>query len=220
MRCTVDGLTPNRATSRHRSSRCSALAASTPGRNRLNHPPPSVIRVKTRHARGNCGRAPAEVFLEDVPMMIDEERHQARSAVLCRIGYQREPADHVAAHQVVDFAARGIRPLPGETPKIVTMIRSALTVDGYPSAAAAAANSPSRLSSSPDSAGQVEAIFFSRLADDTLCEDSLTCETLLGEFPLGFNVRDRLGLCSARCGRYGGRRFPDGRPARRIAKYR
>jgi hypothetical protein len=64
------------------------------------------------------------------PMMIDEERHQARSAVLRRIGHEREPADHVAAHQVVDFAARGIWPLPGENPKIVTMIRSALTVDG------------------------------------------------------------------------------------------
>src|SRR5262245_62048947 len=65
-----------------------------------------------------------------VPMMTDEERHQARNAILRRIGHEGEPADHVAAHNVVDFAARRIRPLPDENPIMVTMIGVALIGDG------------------------------------------------------------------------------------------
>jgi hypothetical protein len=38
--------------------------------------------------------------------MIGEECHQAGNAILRRIGHEGEPADHVAAHHVVDFAAR------------------------------------------------------------------------------------------------------------------
>src|SRR5262249_34384093 len=82
------------------------LAGSTRGLNRLSHPPPTVIRVKTRHARSDRGRARTEVHLVDVPMMTDEKCHQAGNAILRRIGHEGEPADHVAAHHVVDFAAR------------------------------------------------------------------------------------------------------------------
>jgi hypothetical protein len=96
----------------------------------LGHLPPSVIRVKTRHVRGDRGRARAEVLLVDVAPIIDEESRQAGIAVLRRIGHERKPTNHLTVHQVVDFAARRIRPLPGENPKIVTMIGSALTVDG------------------------------------------------------------------------------------------
>src|SRR5262245_58220884 len=60
------------------------LAGSARGPNRLGHPPPSVIRVKTRHARSDRGRARAEVLLVDVPMMTDEECHQAGNAILRR----------------------------------------------------------------------------------------------------------------------------------------
>src|SRR5262249_3578959 len=63
--------------------------------------------------------------------MIDEERHQAGSAVSRGKGPEREPADHLAAHHIVDFAARGVRPLPGENLIVIALIRSPpLAFDG------------------------------------------------------------------------------------------
>jgi hypothetical protein len=101
------------------------LAASPRGLNRLGHPPPSVIRVKSRHARSDRVRARAEVLLVHVPMMTDEECHQAGNAILRRIGHEGEPASHLAAHHVLDFAARRIRPLPDENPIMVAILSRA-----------------------------------------------------------------------------------------------
>src|SRR5262249_53071788 len=93
-------------------------------------PPPTVSGEKPRHARNDRSRARAEVLLVDVPMMTDEECHQAGNAILRGIGHEGEPADHVAAHHVVDFAARRIRPLPDENPIMVTVIGVTLIGDG------------------------------------------------------------------------------------------
>ena len=122
---------------------------------RAFHPPPSAIRVKARHFQGDIGGAPAEVLLVDGPLMIDKERHQAGIAVSRGIGHESEPADHVAARHIVDFAAWGVRPLPGENLIVIALIGSPpLAFDGIPCSAAEVANSPSGLSSSPDGAGQ------------------------------------------------------------------
>src|SRR5262245_52832579 len=61
-----------RAISRHRGLLVPLLATgSTRGLNLLGHPP-SVIRVKSRHARSDRVRARAEVLLVYAPMMTDE----------------------------------------------------------------------------------------------------------------------------------------------------
>src|SRR5262245_46570723 len=64
-------------------------------------------------------------------LMIDEERHQAGNAIPHGIGHEREPADHVAVHHIVDFAARGVRPLSGEDLIVIALIGSPpLAFDG------------------------------------------------------------------------------------------
>ena len=123
--------------------------------NHAFHPAPSAIRVKARQFQGDIGGAPAKVLLVDGPLLIDEERHQAGNAVSRGIGHERKPADHVAAHHIVDFAARGVRPLPGENLIVIALIGSPpLAFDGISFSAAEVANSPSGLPSSPDGAGQ------------------------------------------------------------------
>src|SRR5262245_66420605 len=63
--------------------------------------------------------------------MIDEERHQAGNAVSHGISHEREPAHHVAARHIVDFAARGVRSLPGEKLIVIALIGSPpLAFDG------------------------------------------------------------------------------------------
>src|SRR5262249_24468494 len=88
------------------------------------HPPPRAIRVKAHHFNADIGGAQAEVLLVDDPLMIDEERHQAGTAVSRGTGHEREAADHVAAHHIVDFAAWGVRPLPGENLIVIALIGS------------------------------------------------------------------------------------------------
>jgi len=123
--------------------------------NRAFHPPPSAIRVKAHHFHADIGGAQAEILFVDGPLMIDEERHQAGTAVSHGIGHEREPADHVSAHRIVDFTTRGVRPLAGENLIVIALIGSPpLAFDGIPCSAAEVANSPSGLASSPDGAGQ------------------------------------------------------------------
>src|SRR5262249_19780496 len=94
-------------------------------------PRQAYIRVKPRNSHANIGGAQAEVLLVDGPLMIDEKRHQAVSAVSRGKGHEREAADHVAARHIVDFAARGVRPLPGENLIVIALIGSpSLAFDG------------------------------------------------------------------------------------------
>src|SRR5262245_51225332 len=138
-----------------------------------------------RHFHADIGGAPAEILLVDGPLMIDEERHQAGSAVSRGKGHEREPADHVAAHHIVDFAARGVRPLPGENLIVIALIRSPpLAFDGISLLCGRGGEFTERTPVLTGRCRPVEAVSFSWSADKTPCVDALTCETLLGIFLL------------------------------------
>src|SRR5215471_16267153 len=169
---------------------------------RLFHRPPSVIRVKARHFQGDIGGAPAEVLLVDGPLMIDEERHQAGTAVSSGKGHEREPTDHVAARHIVDLAARGVRPLLGENLIVIALIGSPpLAFDGISFLCSRGAEFTERTFAFTGRCRPVEAVSFPWSADKTPCVDALTCETLLGIFFLagdvGFTGVDRALLVAA-----------------------
>src|SRR5262249_32621231 len=83
---------------------------------------PGVVRIELAHARGNAPCPRAEVLLEPVAIIVDDEGHDAGLAVLRRIGHEPEPADHVAANDVFDGAARGVRSLTGQYLVVVAVI--------------------------------------------------------------------------------------------------
>src|SRR5262249_3774022 len=152
-------------------------------------PPPRATGVKAHHFHADIRGAPAEVLLVDGPLMIDEERHQAGNAVPNGIGHEREPADHVAARHIVDFAARGVRPLPGENLIVIALIGSPpLAFDGISLLCGGCGEFTERTLVLTGRPRPVKAVSFSGLADKTPRVDALTCETLLGIFLLGGNV--------------------------------
>jgi hypothetical protein len=134
--------------------------------------------------------------------MIDEERHQAGTAVLRRIGHEREPAHHVAAHHIVGFAARGVRPLPGENLIVIALIGSPpLAFDGISFFCSRGGEFTERTLVLTGRCRPIEAVSFPWSADKTPCVDALTCETLLGIFLLrgdvGVTSVDRAHLVAA-----------------------
>src|SRR5262245_55278439 len=62
---------------------------------RVRDAPPRAIRIEGRHAGRDGGRARSEILLVDHALVIDDEGHHAGIAVLCRIGDERETADHL-----------------------------------------------------------------------------------------------------------------------------
>src|SRR5262249_18371191 len=98
-------------------------------------------------------------------------------------------ADHVAGHHIVDFAARGVRPLPGENLIVIALIGSPpLAFDGISFLCSRGAEFTERTFAFTGRCRPVEAVSFSWSADKTPCVDALTCETLLGIFLLGGDV--------------------------------
>src|SRR5262245_54610151 len=156
---------PTRSAEYERSRNRLLLAASTRGLSRSGHPPPGVIRVKSRHGRSDRVRARAKVFLVHVPMMTDKECHQAGNAILRRIGHEGEPAGHLAVHHVLAFAARRIRPLPVKNPIIITMIGVALIGDGISLLRRSCGRRSEWARVLAGSRRPIEAIFFSLLAE-------------------------------------------------------
>src|SRR5215468_8025598 len=121
--------------------------------------------------------------------MVDEKRHQAGSAVPRGKGHEREAANHVAARHIVDFAARGVRPLPGENLIVIAPIGSpSLAFDGISLLCSRGAEFTERTLVFTGWCRPVEAVSFSWSADKTPCVDALACETLLGIFLLGSDV--------------------------------
>src|SRR5262249_9711642 len=152
-------------------------------------PPPRATGVKAHHFHADIRGAPAEVLLVDGPLMIDEERHQAGNAVPNGIGHEREPADHVAARHIVDFAARRVRPLPGENLIVIALIGSpTLAFDGISLLCSRGGKFTERTLVLTGRCRPVEAGSFFRSADKTPRVDALTCKTLLRIFLLGGDV--------------------------------
>src|SRR5262245_19750460 len=143
---------------------------------RALHLPPSAIRVKAHHIHADIGGAPAEVLLVDGPLMIDEERHQAGNAIPHGIGHEREPAYHVAANHIVDFAARGARPLSGENLIVIALIGSPpLAFDGISLLCSRGSEFTERTRVLTGRSRPVKAVSSSWSADKTPCVDALTC---------------------------------------------
>src|SRR6516225_6576752 len=182
--------------------------------NRAFHPPPSVIRVKARHFHADIEGAPAEVLLVDGPLMIDEERHQAGSAVSRGKGHERESADPVAARHIVDFAARGVRPLPGENLIVIALIGSPpLAFDGISLLCSRGGEFTERTLVLAGRCRPVEAVSFSWSADKTPCVDAYL-RNPSRHIPSGWRRRrHRRRSRSSRCGRCAGKQFPSWRAA-------
>src|SRR5262249_27844891 len=121
--------------------------------------------------------------------MIDEERHQAGNSVARGIGHEREPADHVAAHHIVDFTAWGVRPLSGENLIVIALIGSPpFALDGISLLRSGGGELTERTLVLTARRPLVEVVFFFRSADKTPCIPSFACNTLLGIFLLGGDV--------------------------------
>jgi hypothetical protein len=80
-----------------------------------------MVGIERAHALPNGTRA--EILLVDGSVVIDKEGHYAGVAVFSGIGNEREAADHVAAHNVVDGAAGRARPLRGKNLIIIAVKR-------------------------------------------------------------------------------------------------
>src|SRR5262245_24843111 len=81
-----------------------------------------MVWIERSHARGNPACAWAEVPFVNVAVIVDDEGHDAGVAVLRRVSDKADPADHVAAHDVVDGAARSVRALAGQDLVVVAVI--------------------------------------------------------------------------------------------------
>src|SRR5262245_42721466 len=75
---------------------------------------PGLVRIERCHAERGAAGGAAEILLVDGAVVAHDERHDTRVAVLGRIGHEREPADQLAAHRVVERTAGRVRALPGE----------------------------------------------------------------------------------------------------------
>src|ERR1035438_6920253 len=72
---------------------------------------PTLIRIKARDlARQRCRRV-SEVLLVDDAVMAHDEALDARHTVFRRISNQREPANHLAFHDVAQCPALSVRAL-------------------------------------------------------------------------------------------------------------
>src|SRR5262249_60832475 len=101
---------------------------------------------------------------------------QASRSVLREISTERDPVDHVAAHHIVDFATRCVRPLPGENLIVIALIRSPpLAFDGISLLCSRGGEFTERTGVLTGRCRPVKAVFFSWSADKTPCVDALTC---------------------------------------------
>src|SRR5262245_32998028 len=90
---------------------------------RVDYLPPGVIRIERGHARGSPACARAEIPFVDVAVIVDDEGHDPGVAVFGWIGDEAEAADHVAAYDVINGAARSVRALAGQDLVVIAVIR-------------------------------------------------------------------------------------------------
>src|SRR5262249_1615254 len=113
--------------------------------------------------------------------MMDAERRQPGTGVSGGKGHERDPADHVAARHIVDFAARGVRPLPGENLIVIALIGSPpLAFDGISFLCSRGAEFTERTFAFTRRGRPVEAVSFSWSCYKTPAVDALTSETMPG----------------------------------------
>src|SRR5215472_17325486 len=92
---------------------------------------PARVRVEELHLLRQRRRVGAEVLLIDAAVVHDEGHH-AGGAVLRGEGDHAEAADHVPVGHVVRGAAGRIRPLPGQNPVVVAVVRNRPLLRAFP----------------------------------------------------------------------------------------
>src|SRR5262249_21973939 len=108
----------------------------------------------------------AEILLVDQALMIDDEGHDARIAVLRRIGHQAETADHLAAHHVIRRTAGCVRPLAGQYSEVIAVIRLRRLAGAIAVRRGVGGEFAGRALVFAGHRRQIEAVLLSRLADD------------------------------------------------------
>jgi len=68
--------------------------------------------------------------LVDDPVLVDDERHDARIPVFCRERYQRKSADHMPVSDIVVSAAWGVLTLARQDAIEIAVIRRVLALVG------------------------------------------------------------------------------------------
>ena len=74
-----------------------------------------------------CGGPCSQILLVDDSCVVDEECLDTGNAIFGRPAYQCEATNHLAFHDVVVSAARCLRPLGGQNPEIIAVIRYTLS---------------------------------------------------------------------------------------------
>src|SRR5215467_13552218 len=93
---------------------------------------PARVRVEELHLLRQRRRVRAEVLLIDDAVVVHDEGHHAGGAVLRGEGDHAEAADHVPVGHVVRGAAGRIRPLPGQNPVVVAVVRNRPLLRAFP----------------------------------------------------------------------------------------
>src|SRR5438046_6774560 len=95
---------------------------------RIRHLPwndrrPPFARIVAPHLPRAHPRGRPEIGLNDLAVLLDGERHDARAAILRRIRDHGEAADRAAVHDVVEGASGRVLALTLEHPIVVAVIR-------------------------------------------------------------------------------------------------
>src|SRR5262249_46304731 len=119
-----------------------------------------------------------------------DKRHDARVPVFSRIGHERETADHVAAHDVVQRAAGRVRSLPGEHLVVVAVIGRALLAGAIALRGGAGGELAQRALVRAGLRRPIKTVLLARPADDALRIDSIAANAPLGIFLLGVDISE------------------------------
>src|SRR5262249_52648056 len=89
---------------------------------RTDHFPPGMVRIERGHARADPLGPWPEILFVNVAIIVDDERHDAGITILGGIGDEAEATNHVAAHDVIYRAARGVWTLAGQDLVAISVI--------------------------------------------------------------------------------------------------
>src|SRR4030095_3298492 len=85
------------------------------------HGRPRLVRIEALHLGRLLRRFRSEIRLVDLPILIDDERHDAGIAVLCRIRDDGESADRPSLYDIVERAGFGALSLTLQHPVVVAV---------------------------------------------------------------------------------------------------
>lgn len=89
----------------------------------LLHPAPANIGIKLGHLGHRFGRDYTQVLLKQHSILVDDESHHSRIAVLGRVSYEGESTHHFSIDHVVLRPSGGMLALPFQHLKIIAVKR-------------------------------------------------------------------------------------------------